>query len=590
MNDQVEEVKQKVNIVEVVSRYVSLKKMGRHHKGLCPFHSEKTPSFLVNEELGLYKCFGCGVGGDVIKFMMEIEAIDFLDALEKLASEVGVEIVRKKDFRNEQKSSLYELMSLTARYYSWLLESSKAGEVARKYLTDRKINNKVLKKYGIGFSLNSWDSLKNYLVNKKGYQIDLLEKAGLVVRKNSGGHYDKFRGRLMFPLCDSSGKVVGFTGRVIPGLGKSSEPKYLNSPETEIYHKGKNLFGFHIAKQAIREKKLAVLVEGQMDQISSYMAGVSETVAVGGTGITEDQIEMLARLAETIVVSLDSDSAGYAAMKRTVHLAERRGMNTKVVLLDGGKDPDEIARKSPNLWRSMVDNAVGVYDFVVNRAFEQNDAEKIDGLTKILDEVGPFLKDIENKVVKEVWLKRLAAKLGVSFENVVTEVEKKTGRLSNALLVNQKSDKEVVLSKVDKLTKMVVANLFLRPTLRKEINRVLEGMDGSGAIWKLLVFVLKQDLEEGVEPEKIMSTIPSELRSVATDIYMELDDNKMEDKEVMELVANLAREKIKAERTNITEMMNKASRLGDKIEEEKLFLRLRDLGEREKKLFSIDLH
>jgi DNA primase len=253
---------------------------------------------------------------------------------------------------------------------------------------------------------------------------------GLVTKRNDGkGVFDKFRGRIMFPLQDAGGKVVGFSGRILPSLAKPEEPKYLNSPETELYHKGKMLFGFYQAKQAIREKKRVVLVEGHLDMISSFGAGVTETVAVGGTALTEDQVEMLGRLAEKIYFSLDADEAGTAAMKRSVEMAERRGLGIKVVQIKDGKDPDEISRNQPGKWREIVEEALDVYEFIMERALDKNDRQSVEGIKKITEEVIPFLAKIENNVVREVWSKRLAERLGVDVKGVAAEIERsKSGK------------------------------------------------------------------------------------------------------------------------------------------------------------------
>jgi len=587
MNDQVDEIKQKNNIVDIVGQYVALKKNGRHHKGLCPFHKEKTPSFLVNDELNLYKCFGCGAGGDVIKFLMEIEGIDFLEALERLANRVGVILERKKREVGSEKETLYELMNMAARYYSWLLVSSKSGEMARKYLEGRGITPRIVETYGLGFSLDNWEGLKNYLVDKKGYKIELLERAGLVVRKAGGGYYDKFRGRLMFPLHDSSGKVVGFTARIIPGIAKEGEPKYLNSPETEIYHKGKNLYAFHLTKQAIRESKRVVLVEGQMDQISSYISGITETVAAGGTGITEDQIEMIARLADKIYLSLDADSAGYVAMKRTVNLAEKRGLMIKIVQLEGGKDPDEISRNSPSAWKKMVENAVDVYEFVLDRSVSIFGSKTVEEISKVLSEVVPFLVKIENGIIRELWAKRLAEKIGVSVNSVLTEIDRfRSGKLVG--LASAKKEKSISETKVDRLTKMVIANLFTKPYLSKSLRKILVDLVGGGGLWKILSFVLDQS-EKYTNSAELIKSMPAEMREVANEIYMSVDDLETDDKGTVELAVNLAREKIRELRNELSEKREEAEKNGETKNEEEILLKMRDLGERENRLFSIDL-
>ncbi len=586
MNDQVEEIKSKNNIADVVGQYVALKKMGRHQKGLCPFHSEKTPSFLVNEELNLYKCFGCGAGGDSIKFLMEVEGISFLDALERLADRVGIKLEKRSGNNSEIKNEMLEVMELTSRYYNWILVSGKSGEVARKYLEGRKISSKIIETYNLGFSLSSWDSLINYLTKKKNYSLELLEKVGLVVKKAGGGYYDKFRGRLMFPLQDSAGRVVGFTGRVLPELAKEGEPKYLNSPETEIYHKGKMLYGFYQAKKAIRENKRVVLVEGQMDQISSFASGITETVAVGGTGITEDQMELMARLANKIYVSLDADDAGYAAIKRSVELAEKRGLNIKVVQIDGGKDPDEIARNSAGLWKKMVESAVDVYEFVMEKAIKKNNDGTPEGISKVLVEVIPFLSKIENVVIREVWSKRLAEKIGVSLNSVLAEIDKsRSGR--SVGVIAKKEEKTVSESRIDKLLKNLIGSLLANQDLIRKTKKVLRDIEGSGGLWKLLVFVF-DNLESGVEIKDFLLTMPTEMQEVCKDIYMSSEEAETNESNVLDLTVKIAREMIRERRTDLAKDRELAEKNGEEEKEKEILLKLRDLDTRENKLFSLD--
>ena len=423
--DQVDEVKQKTDIIALVGQYVSLKKAGRHYKGLCPFHGEKTASFTVNEELGLYKCFGCGAGGDVIKFLMEIEGIEFIEALKQLAERAGVKLELKRMEVVDGKKELLEVLDLASRYYHYLLTEHEEGKTALEYLKGRSINDKLIEKFNLGFALPGWDGLIKYLVKKKGYKEDLLERAGLVNRRGTGsGFYDKFRGRIMFPILDPSGRVIGFSGRILPSLATAEDAKYMNSPETELYHKGRSLYGFYQAKQAIREKKQVVVVEGQLDLISSYGAGVPETVAVGGTALTMEQVEMLGRLSDKIILAMDADEAGTSAIKRSVDVAEKRGLNIKVVHIVGGKDPDEIARKSPNTWKKMVENAVSIYEFVLTKALDKYPKGNDDRVRNVAAEVVPYLAKIDQEMIRDRWAKKLADVLEVDKESVSAEIRK----------------------------------------------------------------------------------------------------------------------------------------------------------------------
>lgn len=586
MEDQVEEIKRKTDIVQVVGSYVVLKKLGRHHKGLCPFHSEKTPSFMVNEEMGLYKCFGCGAGGDVIKFLMEIEGIEFREALERLAEKAGVTLISRRRDDNDERSKMLEVMDLTARYYHWLLMEGNAGAAAREYLKSRNISEKLMETFNIGFAMQSWEGLVNYLVKKKGYSEELLEKVGLVSRKSQGGGvYDKFRGRVMFPLQDAGGKVVGFTGRILPALAKEDEPKYMNSPETALYHKGRMLYGFFQAKKAIRENKRAVLVEGQMDCISSYASGITETVAVGGTALTDDQIEMIARLADKIYLSMDADEAGSVAIKRSVELAEKRGMSIKVVQIEGGKDPDEIARKSPGKWREMVERAVDVYEFVMNGAFRKYDSEKIEDVKKISEEVVPFLAKIQNNIVREKWAKKFADRLGVDTKVVTGEIEKNiSGKqdYKNSKLENKEMFEE---KRIIKLARRLIGLLILRQEAVTAVAPWFTGVNVAGAEGKLISWLLEKRETQPVE--ELVKNIPEELRDVAGESYMAEDSEDVPgQKEVEEAAVLLLREIIRDRKKEYMAEMNIARQEKNEEKEDEIFAKLNELNKKESKVIA----
>lgn len=585
MEDQVEEIKRKTDIVGVVGSYVVLKKMGRHHKGLCPFHSEKTPSFMVNEEMGLYKCFGCGAGGDVIKFLMEIEGIEFREALERLAEKAGVKLVSRRRDDNDERAKMLEVMDLAARYYHWLLMEGNAGAAAREYLKGRKINEKLMETFNLGFAMQSWEGVVNYLIKKKGYSEELLEKVGLVSRKSKeGGVYDKFRGRIMFPLQDAGGKVVGFTGRILPSLAKDDEPKYMNSPETALYHKSRMLYGFFQAKKAIREKKRVVLVEGQMDCISSFASGVTETVAVGGTALTEDQIELLARLADKIYLSMDADEAGSVAIKRSVELAEKRGMNIKVVQIEGGKDPDEIARKSPEKWRELVEKSVDVYEFIMDGAFKKFDVTKVDGVKKITEEVVPFLAKIENDVVREVWAKRLADKIGVALKGVMGEIEKKIAGKQESKIADDKKE-EVVEKRIVKLARRLIGLLILKQEAVKIVSPWFGGVSVAGAEGKLITWLLEN--RENQPVDELVKNIPEELREVAGEAYMAEDSEEVPgQKEVEEAAVQLLREIIRDRKKELMEEMNLARREKNEEKEDEIFAKLNELNKKESRVIA----
>lgn len=321
MNDQVEQIKSKIDIVEVIGERVVLKKAGRHFKGLCPFHSEKTPSFIVSPERQSFKCFGCSEGGDVISFLEKYDGMSFLEALEMLAKRAGITLESYRPTSQDvYKKKLLEIMSLSSEYFHFLLTRHKSGEEARSYLKSRGIVNEAISQFNLGYAPNQWRSVSEFLVNKKKYAPEDLEAVGLVIRKDTTGFYDRFRGRVMFPLKDHKGVVVGFSGRTL--LKDEKEAKYINSPETMLYSKSKMLYGLWENREYIRKADAIVLTEGELDVIPSWQAGVRHVVAIKGSAFTSEQAQLIARFTKNIVMSLDADSAGQEAIKRAVNIAE----------------------------------------------------------------------------------------------------------------------------------------------------------------------------------------------------------------------------------------------------------------------------
>src|SRR3990167_5515569 len=421
--DQIEEVRRKTDIVQLISETVALKKAGRNFKALCPFHEEKTPSFMVSPERQMFKCFGCQKGGDVYKFVMERERLDFGEALRMLADRAGVQL---KEFRpgpdQKIKEKLLEINHLASEYFHYLLSEHKAGKPALDYLLKRGVSKTSIKTFKLGFSANEWEGLHRFLTKKKNYQDEDLERAGLAI-KGERGWYDRFRDRIMFPLFDHRNRVVGFSGRVFDK--ESKEAKYVNSQETLLYHKSEVLYGLETTKEAIKKANKAVVVEGELDLISSYQAGVTNVVAIKGSALTIEQIDLLKRFCEHLVLALDMDTAGDAASRRGIELAETKGLNVRVIRLEYGKDPDECAQHSARLWKDSVAGAVPVYDFYIESAKARFGTDTPEGKRQISDELSPLLVRISNQVIKEHYIKKLAEVLGVSEDAVNQEVEKK---------------------------------------------------------------------------------------------------------------------------------------------------------------------
>ncbi len=420
--DQLEEIKKRIDIVNFIGQYLDLKKAGRNFKAICPFHQEKTPSFIVSPERQIWHCFGqCGEGGDIFGFLMKMENLDFAEAVKELAKKAGVKLTQYRPAGGERKKQLwYEINHLTAEFYHYLLVNHPVGKKALHYILGRGVSKESIKLFKIGFSPDTWRNLQAFLIRKKHYSPEDLEKTGLIIKSESGKYYDRFRGRLIFPLKDHRGNICGFSGRILTQEAK--EAKYVNTPETPLYHKSDLLYGLFEAKEAIKEKDQIILVEGELDVISSYQVGVKNVVAIKGSALTESQVKLLERLTKNIVFALDQDAAGDQASRRGIEIADKAEMDINVVELKKGKDPDELAQKNPHLWKKLVKESVPVYDYFINSALNRFKPETIAGKRKISQELIPLLSKINNEIIRAHYARLLADKLKVSQESILEEM------------------------------------------------------------------------------------------------------------------------------------------------------------------------
>ena len=422
MADQVDEIKQKTDIVSLIGEYVQLKKAGRNYKALCPFHSEKTPSFMVSPEIQIYKCFGCQAGGDAFTFLEQYEGMDFGEALRFLADRTGVKLTSFKPGEAGEKERLYQINAWVNRFYSYILLNHPVAKPALSYLTkERGLNLETINTFLLGFAPNVPDALKRFLIDKKRVHPEDLERLGLGFFKN-GRFFDKLAGRIIFPLFDHRGNVAGFAGRVMPGA-RADTAKYINSPETPIYHKSNLLFGLNLAKPEIKKAGAAVVVEGELDMISSWQVGVKNVVAIKGTALTDEQIRLLFRFTKNATLALDADLAGDTAARRGIVIAQEAGMDLKVARFGQYKDPDEAARANPLEFKKALSNAVGVWDYLVDLIFSRYDSKSGEGKAAISREIVPVLTSIPDKIVQAHYVEVVAGKLGVPAEAVSTQVE-----------------------------------------------------------------------------------------------------------------------------------------------------------------------
>lgn len=422
--DQVEEVKQKTDIVSVISERITLKKAGRNYKANCPFHGEKTPSFMVSPELQIFKCFGCSKSGDAISFLEEYEGMDFYEALKYLAKRAGVELKTFGGREFSDKEKLYQANTLASKYYQYVLLNHPSGRLGLNYLTQKRgIKSETIKTFGLGFAPNTPQALSRFLISKKKFTPELLEKAGISF-KGRGGLVDRFRGRIIFPLFDHRGNSIGLAGRLLPEYESKDVGKYINSPETPIYHKGMVLYGLNITRSEIKKAGSAVIVEGEIDLISVFQAGVKNIVAIKGTALTSDQVRVLARVCGRLILALDADIAGDMAARRGIAIAQAAGLEVRVVRPAKFKDPDEFARSDPEGFKKAIANAVNVWDFLIESIFSKADPETGEGKAKISREIVPVLASIYDKIVAAHYVKKTASLLGVGEETVGSQIEK----------------------------------------------------------------------------------------------------------------------------------------------------------------------
>jgi DNA primase len=523
-SDEVRQIKEKVDIVALIGERVALKKAGRNFKGLCPFHGEKSPSFFVSPEMQMYKCFGCQVAGDAIAFLEQYEGWSFRETLESLAKRVGVTLTPYHKTGDEDKRErLMELLHLAAEYYHYLLMEHPIGEKARVYLKARGVFQQSFKDFMLGYSLESWDGLQRFLVNKKGYALEELEATGLVIKSTryegqKARYYDRFRGRIMFPLKDFAGHWVGFSGRVLEA--EASEAKYINSPETLLYHKSECLFGLSQAKQAMRRADRVVVVEGEMDVIMSHQAEVKETVAVKGSALTTAQVLHLRKLTKNVVLSMDADVAGQEAMLRAIEVAEKQGMNLTVIRIGEGKDPADMARVSPKKWREASQTVMPVYQYLMEWAFEQFDATSGPGMKQISQFLAPLWARIENSVERSYYVKKLAERLGVGVHVIEDEMAKMMRQVSAPAGGTETVSEKSRLSRREKLERYVIA-LALQAENQANVWMGLTTNWFSESYLKHLVESVQEmlALHQDVSRKQVLTGLPVELQHLAQELY-----------------------------------------------------------------------
>lgn len=452
--DQVAQIREKIDLVSLISEYLPLKQLGRNFKRTCPFHNEKSPSFVVSPERQIWHCFGCGKGGDAFTFLMEYENLEFFEALRILAKKAGIELITSQYDAglSSQKEIIFRINRIAAEFYHFLLTRHNAGKIALQYLLEkRKIKPQVIDTFMLGFSPRSGNVLSNYLLQKKSFTRKDILASGISLERR-GEMMDFFLNRLMFPLFDHRENIIGFSGRSLDSSTGIDGPKYVNTRETLVYHKGSTFFGLNITKQEIKKDNKAIIMEGEFDVMSSFQEGIGNVVAVKGTALTDAQVNLISRFATKVCLCFDKDSAGKEAIKRSVPLLEKKGLTVTVIGFKDGKDADEIAHKDPIELKKAVKNDIPVYDYLFFDVLSRFDKKEAIGKKNISEELLPFFAVIDNEIVKEHYLKKLSQELDVSYESILRQVEK----------ISQKSKQSAVQERlIDKKSRLELLEQYL---------------------------------------------------------------------------------------------------------------------------------
>ncbi|HOZ81123.1 MAG TPA: DNA primase, partial [Candidatus Woesebacteria bacterium] len=527
MTSQVEEIKKKLDIIDVINRYLPLKKRGRHHVACCPFHGEKTPSFTVSPELQIFKCFGCGKSGDVFTFLQEFERIDFREALEELAKLAGVKLEHSEGLTQSdaKKRVFLEINHQLARFYTYILTSHPLGKKALEYVLNRGINLDTIKQFRLGYAPANSQLTINYLL-KKGYQVsDLIATGTFGQSQYNQRLYDRFSDRLTFALCDFRDRILGFSGRVLPGA-KPELAKYINSPETELYHKSHTLFGLNLSRQAIKEKKSVIVVEGEFDLISPYQSGVKNIVAIKGTAFTQDQLQLLSRYTDTLILGLDSDFAGTNAAKKSIEMADDMGFDIQVLTLgDQYKDPDEAIRADAQFFYSQLEKTLPIWDFIIQSAVKSYGIDTIKGKKQILQTVIPFINKISNQVIRSDYFQKLAQVIGSTTESIIQESKhySTTPVVSSSTPITKT---ETPPQKIEKLEEYLLTLIFSSPKPLILLPKVLAHLSFTTSRFNQIISSLST--LKKFKPQKLSALLAPEIEPTFINLYLQATEIKLE--------------------------------------------------------------
>ena len=562
----IDEIRQSNDIVDVISQYVRLKRSGRNYFGLCPFHNEKSPSFSVSPDKQIFHCFGCGVGGNVFTFLMKIEGISFIEAIQNLAERANIVLPKlennEESGKEELKAKVYKVNEFAAEYYHKNLYLPTA-KIAQEYVKKRKLSNETLKSFRIGFS-GKFDELFKEL-KKQGFGETEILESGLVNKNDRGQYIDRYRNRLMFPICDVRGRVIAFGGRVLD----DSKPKYINSPENIVYSKGRHLFGLNVAKKGQGMLKKLLIVEGYMDVISLHQRGITNVVAPLGTALTQQQGWLLRKNAEQIILSFDSDEAGLNAKIRALEILQNMGCDLRVLNMEGAKDPDEYIVKFGNArFTNLIEKALSVVEFKVKLLKDKLNLENINDKIKFLNEIAKIISKIDNNMEREVYIDKISKEYDISKEAIYSEVNKltyskksdeKVLEKKKAVLVH-KNENIVQISEAVKRRENTILSILLTENINffEVIKQNMKPENFKDELNKKIAKKLYEELEKGNSNiNAILDEITEEEQNHITEIMaMDYEIEDME-KAIDDIMQSYEKEKLNQRKLEIIELLEK---------------------------------
>ncbi|MFH1235535.1 MAG: DNA primase [Parcubacteria group bacterium] len=586
-----EEIKSKVDIIDLIQEYVQLRQAGTNWKANCPFHSEKTPSFMASREKQIWHCFGCGEGGDIFSFVQKIEGLEFPEALRLLAKKAGVQLPTFNPELQTKKTQMLDVVKAASQFFSAKLHEPLQGKIAREYLQTRGVSDETIDDFGIGYAPDAWDQLNTYLIQNKIFVQDIFQ-AGLTIKRERGdGYYDRFRNRLIFPLRDVHGTVIGFGGRVLAADDQGA--KYINSPQTLVYDKSGYLFGLDSAKHEIRNAKLAVIVEGYMDVVASHQAGVTNVVASSGTALTDRQVRLLKRFTDIVALAFDADLAGEDASRRGIDVALRGGLEVRIITLPHGKDPDECIKEDLDAWKKAIASAQGIMEYTFARAVQGKDMSTLAHKKEVTRTVLQALTRIPDPIEQTHYLQKLAALVRVEesiLRDKLASLQKTQGstfRPAQQQPISERPEKDRYQSLIERL----MAFFVFRPDLAVEVtSSAAEEMIPEGRMRDLYKqLLISYTSQHNNTAETVVSLLSSKypgLKEFVAVLLMKAEhefSSLGEDDFIRDLQQTIAEVRLQyytRELTKVAEQMSEAEAKGDEGAMTRLSTRHSELSEK----------